>query len=77
MRLHVIEADAIFSHQFASSKPLEERPSQADNRSLQNPVNLERDTFSDWSMQGFVVFIYTIEIVLWGNYALSDKQSKD
>jgi hypothetical protein len=48
--------DAIFSHQFASSKPFEERPSQADNRSLQNPVNLERDTFSDWSMQGFVVW---------------------
>ena len=27
-------------------------------------------------IEGFVVFVYTMEIVLWGNYALSHQQSK-
>jgi len=58
LRLHVIEADAIFSHQLNTPRSSASviRQCLADNRSPQNPVNLERDTFSDWSMQGFVVW---------------------
>jgi len=56
LRLHVIEADAIFSHQSSHGEALRGLAvPETDNRSLQNPVNHER-VLSDWSMQGFVVW---------------------